>query len=216
MPRRPAAFPGASGTVWGMQKLPRSLTLAVITGAVELSRPADWSPRLRRAYVAVPGIAIGAISAAAVLAGSRKGRKLAAAETVDLVTPFTSGTEGTAADSSAAAAGDGTPTAGSAPRPSYLTASPDRRRKPVLGMALAGLAVGTGAAVSGIMALTLVLDERAETWLVRRGAAHPRLVMAVVAAVSSLALDIVMDWKDAKHAKEGADGNVSRTVPPHA
>ena len=180
-----------------MKKLPQSLILAAIAGATELSRPADWSPAWRRAYIVAPGAAIGAISAVAVRAGLRKGRQLAAAETVDLVTPNAPGPDGAAT----------VPAAGPVAKPAYLaTSAPGpRSRKPAI--ALTGLAVVAGAAVSGIMALTLVLDARVEAWLVRRGVAKPRVVMAVAGVVYSLALDVLMAAKDAKDSKrpQGAD-----------
>ncbi|KPN18795.1 hypothetical protein [Arthrobacter sp. 3Tela_A] len=65
---------------------------------------------------------------------------------------------------------------------------------------MTALAGAVGVASSGILALTLVVDERMETWLLRRGAARPRLVMAVITAVTSLVLDLIMDSKDAEHA----------------
>lgn len=187
-----------------MNNVPRSLLLAAISGASGLSRPADWSPAWRRAYVVAPGVAIGAIGAVAVQAGLRKGRELAAAQTVDLVTPATAGSDG------AAAAPAAPPVAGAVPPvagPAYLaTSAPGpRSRKPAI--ALTGLAVVTGAAVSGIMALTLVLDARVEAWLVRRGVAKPRVVMAVAGVLWSLLMDVLTAAKDAKDSKrpQGAD-----------
>ena len=197
--------------MWGMKNLARSLTMAAITGAVELSRPADWSPAWRRAYVWLPGAAIGAISAVAVQAGLRKGRELAAAGTVDLVTPNTPGRDGAAAVPAAGpvAGSSAGPVAG----PAYLaTSAPGpRSRKPAI--ALTGLAVVAGAAVSGIMALTLVLDERMEAWLVRRGAARPRMVMAVAGALSSLALDVLADAKDTKASRQAPDQDSQDPAP---
>ncbi|MCQ1945917.1 hypothetical protein [Arthrobacter sp. zg-Y1116] len=165
-----------------MKNLPLSLTIAAAVGGFTLSRPADWSPGLRRAYVLVPGAAVGAIGVVALSRGMRKGRELAAAGTVDLVTPFTVG-----------AGGD------SATAPSYVRAAGPQRRMP--GIALTGLAVLMGAAVSGITALSLVLDEAVEAWLVRRRVARPRPVMAMAAVLYSLVMDQVMDSKDAKVSK---------------
>ena len=48
----------------------------------------------------------------------------------------------------------------------------------------------------------MVLDERLETWLVRRGAARPRFVMAVIAVVSSLVLDQIVDSRDSKKSED--------------
>ena len=70
-----------------------------------------------------------------------------------------------------------------------------------MSIALTALAGTVGAASSGILAMTLVVDERMETWLLRRGAARPRLVMAAVAATTSLVLDLIMDSKDAEDAR---------------
>ncbi len=67
--------------------------------------------------------------------------------------------------------------------------------------ALVALAGAVGLASSAILALTLVADERIETWLLRRGTARPRLVMAAVAAATSLVLDLIMDSKDAGDAR---------------
>ncbi|MCC3272385.1 hypothetical protein MUK71_14395 [Arthrobacter zhangbolii] len=154
-----------------------SLALAAVSAAGTLSRPADWSPSLRRLYILAPGAAIGAISVVAVQKGTRKGRELAAASTVDLVTPFT------------AAGEDGA--AGEATAPSYLRAAGSAPRTPAI--ALAGMAALVGVTVSGVLALTLALDEQVEKWLVRRGAARPRWVMAAAAAASSLLLDYALD-----------------------
>ena len=180
-----------------MNNVTRSLLLAAISGASGLSRPADWSPAWRRAYVVAPGVAIGAIGAVAVRAGLRKGRELAAAQTVDLVTPATAGADGAAA----------VPAAVPVAEPAYLaTSAPGpRSRKPAI--ALTGLAVVTGVAVSGIMALTLVLDARVEAWLVRRGVAKPRVVMAVAGVLWSLLMDVLTAAKDAKDSKrpQGAE-----------
>lgn len=180
-----------------MKNLPLSLALAAVSGAFTLSRPADWSPGLRRAYILVPGAAIGAIGVVAVRKGSRKGRELAAAGTVDLVTPFTAGAGG-GAGGSKPASGTGSDT-----MPSYVAARTPgtEARMPAIG--LAGLAAIIGVTVSGVLAVSLVLDEAVEAWLVRRGATRPRQVMAVAAALSSLVLDQVMDSKDAKDSKPG-------------
>ena len=174
--------------MWAMKNLPLSLVLAASSGAFTLQRPADWSPSLRRAYILVPGAALGTIGVVAVQRGSRKGRELAAAGTVDLVTPFTAGAD------------DGA--AGSAASPSYLRAAGSPPRTPVI--ALAGLAAMLGITVSGIVALTLVLDERVEAWLVRRGVARPRRVMAAAAAVSSLLLDQVTDSTDSRKSRDAS------------
>ncbi|WAP50602.1 hypothetical protein OL239_11215 [Arthrobacter sp. ATA002] len=169
-----------------MKNLPLSLTLAAVSGVLTLKSPADWSPRMRRAFVVAPGAAIGLIAAAAVRQGSRKGQDLAAAGRVDLVTP------------AASMSGDGA--AGTAPLPSYVRAGARPAGLPAT--ALAVLAVTVGVTVSGVLAVSLVLDERLETWLVRRGVARPRRVMALIAAVSSLILDQIMDSKDSKHSED--------------
>ncbi|MCQ1948952.1 hypothetical protein NNX28_03285 [Arthrobacter sp. zg-Y859] len=167
-----------------MKNLPLSLALAASVGAFTLSRPADWSPGLRRAYVLGSGAAAGAVVVLALRKGRRKGRELAAAGTVDLVTPFTAG-----------AGGD------SATVPSYVAAPTAGSRTRMPEIALTGMAALMGATVSGITALTLVLDEAVETWLVRRGVARPRRVMAMAAALYSLVIDRVMDSQDAKDSK---------------
>ncbi|WP_342022220.1 hypothetical protein AAE021_10175 [Arthrobacter citreus] len=164
-----------------MKNLPLSLTLAALSGALTLRSPADWSPAWRRAFVLVPGAVLGVTSGVAVLKGSRKGRELAAAGRVDLVSP------------AASRSGDGA--AGTAPLPSYVRADAPAR-VPVL--AVTGLAATVGVTVSGVLALTLALDEWLETWLVRRGVARPRLVMAAMAAVSSLGLDQLTDAEDSE------------------
>ena len=216
-----------------MKNLPLSLALAAASGAFTLQRPADWPPALRRAYILAPGVAIGAISVAAVWKGSQKGRELAAAGTVDLVTPFSAaGTGGTgAAGTGGTSATDPAGTTGPAPEapsgaapgsaasdpaaadpaaanpaasnpaPSYLLGSPARRFRPAY--ALAAIAALTGVVVSGVLALTLVVDERAEAWLVRRGVPRPRRVLAAVAALSSLGLDLALDARDSKTPAPG-------------
>ncbi|MCC9173646.1 hypothetical protein [Arthrobacter sp. zg-Y179] len=167
-----------------MKNLPLSLAIAAVSGVFTLSRPADWSPGLRRAYVLGSGAAVGAIGVVAVRKGGRKGRELAAAGTVDLVTPFTAGAGGE-----------------SATVPSYVAARTDGSQTQMPEIALTGLAALMGATVSGITALTLVLDEAVETWLVRRGAARPRRVMAMAVALYSLVMDQMMGSKDAKDSK---------------
>lgn len=205
-----------------MKNLPLSLALAAASGAFTLQRPADWPPALRRAYILAPGVAIGAISVAAVWKGTQKGRELAAAGTVDLVTPFSAagtggtGVAGTGGTSATDRAGTTAPApeapsgavSGSAasdpaanPAPSYLLGSPARRFRPAY--ALAAIAALTGVVVSGVLALTLVVDERAEAWLVRRGVPRPRRVLAAVAALSSLGLDLALDARDSKTPPPG-------------
>ncbi|MCQ1999783.1 hypothetical protein [Arthrobacter zhaoxinii] len=163
-----------------MKNVPLSLALAASSGLFTLQRPADWSPRARRSFVLIPGAALGAISILAVRRGYRIGREPAAAGTGTFVAPVTAGTLGAAADADAATA----------------AASPARKTV----VAVAG-AVIAGTTASGVLALSLVLDERIEIWLVRRGVARPRRVMAVVAALSSLLLDVIMDSKEAKDSK---------------
>ena len=169
-----------------MKNLPLSLALAALSGVLALRSPADWSPGARRTYVLAPGAAIGVIAAAALRKGSQEGRKVAAAGRVDLVTPAASSSDDGAA-------------AGTAPLPSYVRADARREGLPTIGLAL--LAATVGVTVSGFLAVSLVLDERLETWLVRRGVARPRRVMAVITAVSSLALDQMMDSKDSEDAR---------------
>lgn len=163
-----------------MKNLPLSLTLAALSGALTLKSPTGWSPAVRRAYVFVPGAAIGSIAAAALLKGAREGRELAAAGRVDLVTPAASNSDGAAGST--------------APLPSYVRADAGPSRMPAI--ALTALAGAVGVTISGVLALSLVVDERIETWLVRRGAARPRLVMAAIAAVTSLVMDQMMDSTD--------------------
>ena len=43
-----------------MNDLSRSLTGAALTGALTLISPSDWSPRVRRAFVLVPGVLVAA------------------------------------------------------------------------------------------------------------------------------------------------------------
>ncbi|MCC9144604.1 MULTISPECIES: hypothetical protein [unclassified Arthrobacter] len=173
-----------------MKNLPLSLALAASSGIFTLQRPADWSPRMRRTYVVAPGVALGAIGVLAVRKGAQKGRELAAAGTVDLVTPFTAGAgTGTGTDGG----GEGTD---STTAPSYVAGNASGHRTRVPAIALAVLAATVGTTVSGLLALGLVLDERMETWLVRRGVAQPRRVMAVAAAAGSLILDQAMDSRD--------------------
>ncbi|MCC9176655.1 hypothetical protein [Arthrobacter sp. zg-Y750] len=171
-----------------MKNLPRSLALAAFVGAFTLSRPAGWPPLLRRAYILVPGAAVGAMAAVAVRKASRKGKELAADGTVDLVTPFT--TAGGAQEPGAASA-----------VPSYVAARPSGSGTGGTEMALLGLGAVAGAAVSGTTAVSLLVDARIETWLVRRGAAKPRVAMAGAAALWSLVMDAVMDGKDGRGSK---------------
>ncbi|UWX96779.1 hypothetical protein N2K95_14220 [Arthrobacter zhaoxinii] len=161
-----------------MKNVPLSLSMAAAAGGFTLLRPADWSPGMRRAYVFVPGAAAGTVAALSF----RKGARTVLTEragAADLA-PVTAGTLGAAADADAATA----------------AASPARKTV----VAVAG-AVIAGTTASGVLALSLVLDERIEIWLVRRGVARPRRVMAVVAALSSLILDVIMDAKEAKDSK---------------
>ena len=169
-----------------MKNLPLSLALAAFSGAFTLQRPADWSRAVRRLYVLGPGAVVGVVSVAVLQKGSQKRRKLIAAGTVDLVTPFTAGADGGAA--------------GNATAPSYLRAAGSPTRTPAV--ALAGLAVTAGATVSGVTALTLMLDDQVETWLVRRGVARPRRLMAVAAAAGSLFLDQAVDSADARKSRD--------------
>ena len=169
-----------------MKNLPLSFALAVLSGALTLKSPAEFSPAMRRAYVLAPGAAVGIIAAAGLRRGVKKGRELAAAGRVDLVTPAVAGSNDGAADT--------------APVPSYVRTDGAPARVPAL--ALISLAATVGVTVSGFLALSLVLDERIETWLVRRGVTRPRLVMAVVTAASSLVLDQVADSKDSGDARQ--------------
>jgi len=169
-----------------MKNLPLSFTLAALSGVLTLISPAGWSPGVRRAYVLAPGAAIGIIAAAALRKGAQKGRELAAAGRVDLVTSVGSGSDGSVGST--------------APLPSYVRKDADPPRMPA--MALTALAGTVGVAVSGVMALSLVLDERIETWLLRHGVTRPRRVMAFMVAVTSLVLDQVMDSKDSKDARQ--------------
>ena len=165
-----------------MKNLPLSLTLAALSGALTLKSPSSWSPRVRRAYVLAPGAVIGIIAAAALRSGARQGRELAAAGRVDLVTPATAKSDGDAAST--------------VPLPSYVRADPEPARVPAIGLTAVAGAVGVTA--SGVLALSLVVDGWIETWLRRHGAVRPRLVMAAIAAVTSLVMDQIMDSKDAR------------------
>lgn len=170
-----------------MKNLPLSLTMAVLSGALTLKSPGGWSPAVRRAFVLAPGAATGIIAAAALLKGVQKGRELAAAGRVDLVTPAASNSDGGA---------------GNTPLPSYVRADAGPQRMPAI--ALTAVAGTVGLTVSGVLALSLVVDERIETWLLRRGAVRPRVVMAAIAAVTSLVLDQVMDSVDSREARSRA------------
>ncbi|WAP50648.1 hypothetical protein OL239_11490 [Arthrobacter sp. ATA002] len=89
--------------------------------------------------------------------------------------------------------------ADTAPRPSYVRdAAPVRL--PLIG--LAALVATARVTVSGVLAVSLALFERLETWLVRHGVDRPRHVMAVIAAVGSLVLDQVAGSKDSKGASQ--------------
>ena len=169
-----------------MKNLPLSLSLAALSGVLTLNSPADWSPGMRRAFVLAPGAALGVIAAEALRRGSQKGQELAAAGRIDLVTPATSSSD------------DGA--AGTATLPSYVRA--DARPAGLPAAVLVALGATVGVTVSGVLALSVVLDERLERWLVRRGAARPRLVMAAIAAVSSLILDQIVDSRDSKKSEE--------------
>ncbi|WP_146360539.1 hypothetical protein [Arthrobacter yangruifuii] len=169
-----------------MKNLPLSLALAASSGLFTLQRPADWSPRTRRSFVLVPGAALGILGALAVRAGAQRGRETAGSGTGDLVPPAAAGAQD-AGDAAVPAPG-----AGHGPR-----------------MRLVGPAVVAamvGATASGVLALTLVLDERVEAWLVRRGVARPRRVMAAASALSSLLLDQAMDAKDSRGRRDSAAG----------
>lgn len=150
-----------------------------------MKSPADFSPGVRRAYVLAPGAAVGIIVAAGLQRGVRKGREQAAAGRVDLVTPAVAGSRDDAA--------------GTAPVPSYVRADTGPARVPALAFTI--LAATVGVTASGVMALSLVLDERIETWLVRRGVARPRLVMATATVVGSLVLDQVTESRDSGDAR---------------
>lgn len=52
-----------------MKDLPLSLTVSALAGAFTLLRPADWSPRIRRAFVLAPGVLTAAGLAAVLLPG---------------------------------------------------------------------------------------------------------------------------------------------------
>ncbi|MDM7991462.1 hypothetical protein [Arthrobacter sp. zg-Y877] len=189
-----------------MKNLPLSLALAASSGIFTLQRPADWSPRMRRTYIVAPGVALGAIGVLAVRKGAQKGRELAAAGTVDLVTPFTAGAgSGAGTGTGTDGGGEGTD---STTAPSYVAGNASGHRTLVPAIALAVLAATVGTTVSGLLALGLVLDERMETWLVRRGVAQPRRVMAVAAAAGSLILDQAMDSRDS--SKDSREPGVHR------
>ena len=166
-----------------MKNLPLSLTVSAISGAFALLRPADWSPRVRRASVVVPGALAGA-GLAAVLFRS-DGDKQAGSGSGKVADD--GGTAGS--DSSRADTGS-------------LFAQPPAVR------ALA--AAGAGAVVSGIQVLSLRLDERLERWLLRHRVPAPRYWMALAVALTSLAVDLVHDREDGsrfpKLPKPGAEG----------
>ena len=177
-----------------MKNLPMSLSLAALSGVLTLKSPGEWSPGMRRAFVLAPGAAVGIIAAEALRKGTQKGRELAVAGRVDLVTPATSSSD------------DGA--AGTAILPSYVRSGASSGGLPAV--ALAALAATAGVTASGVLALSVVLDERLETWLVRRGAARPRLVMAVIAAVSSLVLDQIVDSRDSRDSRDSKKSEDAR------
>lgn len=107
---------------------------------------------------------------------------MAAAGRVDLVTPAVDRLDGGAGSTAAL--------------PSYVRTNTGPSRTNAI--ALTALAGAVGVTASGFLALSLVVDERIETWLIRRGAARPRRVMAVLAATGSLVMDQIMDSKDAR------------------
>ncbi|MBF4994994.1 hypothetical protein ITX31_12860 [Arthrobacter gandavensis] len=164
-----------------MKNIQLSLALAAISAALTLKSPSDWPPAVRRAYVLAPGAAVGIFVGAAFWNGARKGRKLASAGRVDLVTPAASASGG----------GDGS----TAPLPSYVRKDSGPSRRTAAG--LTAIAAAAGVASSAFLALGLLVDERIETWLIRRGAERPRRVMALCAAVGSLVLDQIVDTRDA-------------------
>lgn len=155
-----------------MSSLPFSLAVSAAGGALTLLRPADWSTPVRRAYVWLPGIAVGLY----VLQKTRKGFSLpeepTEVEPAGLVAPA----EPTGVDGSGAG-GDSGP--GSAP---------------VVRLAVRGqLVLSLGAALATVAtgALSLPLDAALERWLVRRGVSHPRRWMAASAVLASLIADAI-------------------------
>ncbi|MCC3278286.1 hypothetical protein LJ754_03820 [Arthrobacter sp. zg-Y40] len=169
-----------------MKNLPLSLALAASSGLFTLQRPADWSPGMRRTFVLVPGAALGVLSVLAVRAGAQSGREPAGGGTGNPVPPVAAGDQETG--------GAAAPAPGAGPGPRMRLVGP------------AVIAATVGATASGVLALTMVLDQRVEAWLVRRGVARPRRVMAAASALSSLLLDQVMDAKDLKGRGDSAAG----------
>lgn len=156
-----------------MDNLLLSLTGSAVAGALTFVSPQGWSPRVRRAYVVVPGVLVaagGALALARITAGP-------------------------------VAAGSGT-------EPGAEEASPPARRPPVAARVAVPLVLG--AATCGIQAGSLWIDAALEDWLVRRGAAHPRRWMALLAVVSSLGIDAV----GARAAVPAADGRPAPWKPP--
>ncbi|MER1995814.1 MAG: hypothetical protein ABTA24_04850 [Arthrobacter sp.] len=123
---------------------------------------------------------------------------MAAAGRVDLVTAATARSDGDA---------EGKPAT-----PSYVSGNEGSTRN--MTITLTAFAAAVGAASSAFLALSLLVDERIETWLRRRGATRPRLVMAVIAAVTSLGMDLILDAKEARGARDEKETMESDAVTP--
>lgn len=177
-----SGFATGSITVGGMKNLPLSLTIATLAGAFTLLRPADWSSRTRRIFVFGPGAVAAGGAAAAVISGRAKLRA-----------------EGSAGDSTSG--GGSAPDNVSTPDNAGLTGN--NAGTPRLGPAVAPamLAVGVGAAVTGVQVLSLRADAAIERWIVRKGVTKPRLWMAAAVALWSLG----MDFLDGRASRRKAD-----------
>lgn len=148
--------------------MPLSLTVATLAGAFTLLRPADWSSRVRRAYVFGPGALAAAVTAVAVIRGRAR-----------LLADGAEGGDGPGNDDGASGDG-GAPAGGDAGTARIRTA---------VGQAV--LAVGAGAAVTGVQVLSLRLDAAMERWLVRHGVTKPRPWMGAAVAIVSLGMDFL-------------------------
>lgn len=151
-----------------MNSVPLSLAIAAAGGAFTLLRPADWSTPVRRAYVWLPGIAVGLI----VLHKARKGFPLSE-EPAEGAAPKVE-----AAGTNGSGAGEASTTA---PAPTVRLA--------VRGQIV--LALGAAFATAAAGAVSLPLDAALERWLVRRGISYPRRWMAASAFLASLVPDAI-------------------------
>lgn len=156
-----------------MSSLPFSLAISAAGGAFTLLRPADWSTPVRRAYVWLPGIAVGLF----VLHKARKGFPLPE-EPAEGAAPKVEAAGAEAAGAGGSGAGEASSTA---PAPTV--------RLSVRGQIV--LALGAAFATAAAGAVSLPLDAALERWLVRRGISSPRRWMAASAFLASLVPDVI-------------------------